>query len=446
MKINNSHKGQKILILGLGVNQGGLGATKFFARQGDLVRVTDLKTADQLETSLNQLKQFPDIEYVLGGHQTADIDWADLIIRNPAIKPDNNFLLYAQKMGKRVEMDMGIFLECVEPEQLIGITGTKGKSTTASLIYEVLKQAGKKVILAGNIRASVLEMLSKIKPDTSVVLELSSFQLQAFEQHKISPHIAVITNIFPDHLNYHDTMENYITAKRAIAKYQTEDDFLFINAEDKITNQPKFLKSLSGTIKKFSSANLPKTFRPVLPSQHNLANMAAALAVTQQLGIPPIQALSIMQKFPGIDFRLQFIKEVNGIKIYNDSASTNPESTIQALQTLPNSILICGGMNKGLGYIEMAEAIQKYAKAVYFLEGDATDQILSLNTKYQIPNTNPHPYNKLEVLLNEVLSNSRPGDTILFSPGATSFNLFQNEFDRGEKFNQAVKTALKKYY
>src|SRR3989344_6391525 len=209
----------KVLIFGLGLNQGGVGAAKFFARQKIQVRVSDLKNKEALKPSLDQLKSYR-IEYILGKHRYQDIDWADLIIKNPAIKPGNPYIKYATKKGKQVETDMGIFLQYVKPSQIIGVTGTKGKSTTVSLIYEVLKKSkGVKLshlegglrwhlLFAGNIGKSVLDTIPFIKSDTLVVLELSSFQLQAFRKHRISPKWAIITNIFPDHLNYYQNMKN----------------------------------------------------------------------------------------------------------------------------------------------------------------------------------------------------------------------------------------------
>lgn len=472
--MENNFKNKKVLILGLGINQGGLGATKFFAKAGAKVKVTDLKSKEELQFSIDQLKNFPEIEYVLGEHRFEDLDWADLIIRNPALKPDNPYIKYAREKGKQVEMDMGIFLQFVKPKQIIGVTGTKGKSTTASMIYEILReiyteqsrsaQDDKKVIFAGNIGKSVLDTIPFVKPDSLIILELSSFQLSAFEEHKFSPKYAVITNIYPDHINYHGSMESYIEAKKSIAKYQTKEDSLFLKKGDEITNNPKFLQDLKGQIIYFSKSDLPEKFSPKLPGEHNLENFAAALAVTSKiLGTKGVAfcAYEILENFTGVEFRLQLIYDKNGIKIYNDSAATNPEATIQALRALPNSILIVGGVNKNLPYNELTKAIEKYPKAVYFLEGSATDEILKYlssvipakvlrsrgtgiqNKKKWIPHQvrddkKINIYNDLEKILKDIKKIVKSEDTILFSPGAASFNLFQNEFDRGRKFNTAV--------
>ncbi|KKR81259.1 MAG: UDP-N-acetylmuramoylalanine-D-glutamate ligase [Candidatus Daviesbacteria bacterium GW2011_GWA1_41_61] len=459
-KANILFHNKKVLILGLGINQGGLGATRFFATAGAKVRVTDLKSKEQLQVSLNALKDFPDIEYVLGEHRFEDLDWADLIIKNPALKPDNEYIKYAKEKGKDMELDLGVFLQFVSPQQIIGVTGTKGKSTTASLIYEIIKAGGKEIVFAGNIGKSVFDtiphVLSKtkgkvlqasskisstaseassyVKKDTLVVLELSSAQLEAFDQHQISPRWAIITNIYPDHINFHGSMENYIEAKKAIGKYQTKEDFLFLKKGDEVTNNSSFINGLRGQITYFSKDDLPQGFTPKLPGEHNLTNMAAALAVAQTLGIEQKTAIKVLENFKGVEFRLQLIYHHQGIKIYNDTAATNPQATIEALQSLPNSILIAGGVNKNLPYKKMAEAVSKYAKAVYFLEGTATDEIL----KDFPSDKNQEVYNNLEILLKDIKKIVQKGDVILFSPGAASFNLFQNEFDRGRKFNQAV--------
>src|SRR3989344_3887245 len=444
-----NYKDKKVLILGLGLNDGGVGAAKFFAKAGARVRVTDLKDAKVLKPSLEKLFEFSEIEYVLEGHRMGDIDWADLINRNQAIKPGNEFLEYAKKQGKEIQTDIGIFLEFVNPKQIIGVTGTKGKSTTASLIYEALKESSvirrqssdkTNVILAGNIGKSVLDSLDKINPKTLVILEISSFQLEAFEDKKVSPYFAIITNIFPDHLNYYKDMDEYISAKRIIAKYQTEKDFLFINADSKTVNNPKFLKGFNGKIIKYSKKDLPKGFKPKLRGEHNLENFAAAFAVSKKFDIPKEKIIPAFEEFEGVEFWAQLIKIFNGVKIYNDSAATTPDAAISALKTFNNAILICGGMNKGLNYDQMAHQIDRSAKAVYFLEGDATDELRKFIKHRDILRSN---YDDLTKLLKDLRLEVKMGDTVLFSPGATSFNLFQNEFDRGRKFNEALERVFK---
>lgn len=438
--MHTKFKGKKVLIFGLGLNQGGVGSARFFAKAGAEVRVTDLKSEEILKSSLDQLKDFPNISYTLGEHKNKDIDWVDLIIKNPAVKPGNKYIEYALKQGKKVEQDMDIFLDFVKPQQIIGVTGTKGKSTTASLIYEVLKNAGKNVILAGNIGTSVLESISQITLDSLVVLELSSFQLESFETHKVSPKWAVITNITPDHLNYHKDMGDYIKSKRIIGKYQTKDDFLFIRKGDPVVDKPNFLKGLKVKIIRFSKDDLLKNFKPRLMGNHNLENISAALAVVKTFSINEKVASKVMQNFKSIPFRMELIKIWNKVKIINDTTSTGPDAGIKALKTFPNCILICGGMNKNMPYEEYIRAVNQYAKKVFFLEGDVTDLIRTSTPGVEVQTFGP--YDDLEKLLADVKEITQLGDTILFSPAATSFNLFQNEFDRGRKFNTAVEKVF----
>jgi UDP-N-acetylmuramoylalanine--D-glutamate ligase len=438
--MEQKYKNKKVLILGLGLNEGGVGAARFFAKEGAEVKVTDIKSKQELAPSLEKLAEFKNITYSLGSHKNEDIDWADLIIRNPALKPDNVFRKYAEKSGKRVEMDMGIFLEFVEPSQIIGVTGTKGKTTTSSLIYETVKDKHPNSILAGNIGKSVLDAVEFVDKDTLVILELSSFQLEGFADHKISPKFALITNILPDHLNYYNSMEEYTQAKKIIAQFQTDKDYLFINLNDQTVNSAKFLNGLKAKLIKFSAKDLPQDFEPTLPGEHNLVNYSAALSVSKVFDISDEEALQNMARFTGAEFRLQRVFDEGRLKIYNDSAATNPAATIAALKAFNNCILICGGMDKGLPYEELAQQIDRSCKSVYFLDGDATEKIRPL-VKHQ--NILRSTYSDFEPLLKDLRIEAEDNATILFSPAATSFNLFKNEFDRGKKFNEAVAKLFK---
>ncbi len=428
----------KVLIFGLGLNGGGVGSAKFFAKKGADVKITDLKEAKILKSSIDQLNKFKNITYTLGQHKFEDIDCADLIIKNPGIKQENPFIKNALKKGKRVEQDMGIFLDFVKPEQIIGVTGTKGKSTTVALVYEILKPQGN-IILAGNIGKSVLDIIPHLRPKTLVILELSSFQLESFDQHQISPKWAVITNITPDHLNYHKNMNDYVNAKQLITKYQTKDDFLIIRKNDPLVDKENFQKGKAKIIR-FSKEDLPAKLKPKLLEEHNLENMAGALSIGKIFKIKPKSATKIFSSFKEIPYRLELIKIWRGVKIYNDTTATSPESGSKALKSLPNSIVIAGGMNKKMSYKSYVKDLQKYAKRVFFLAGDSTDKIKKSMKKKELI---AGEYDNLAKLLTAVKKEVKRGDTILFSPAATSFNLFQNEFDRGRKFNQTVKKVFK---
>lgn len=434
-KAQQLYQNKKVLILGLGINQGGVGAARFFAEAGAKLRVTDLKSKDELQSSVDELKEYSNIEYIFSTHRFEDLDWADLIIRNPALKPDNSYLQYAAKKGKTVEMDLGILLQFISPERIIGVTGTKGKSTTASLIYEALKSGGVQVVLAGNIGKSMLDSVYSVDNHTYVILELSSFQLQALETHHQSPKWAVITNIYPDHLNYHGSMEDYTAAKKLIAQYQKEHDYVFLNKDNDLTSSDKFTNGLSGQINYFSSADLPNDYQPRLIGDHNRANIAAAVAVAKSFNLTEESVLKALKDFAGVEFRMQLLKEHNGVKIYNDTTATMPKAAEEDIKSLPGAIVIAGGMDKGLSYEDLAKVLDEYPKAVYFLAGDATDKMKELmQNKDKIKGESDN----LEDLVKKVLESAQPGDTILFCPGGTSFNLFKNEFDRGRQFNAVV--------
>lgn len=438
-KTIDQYKDKKVLILGLGLNQGGVGSARFFAEAGALVKVADLKSAEILKDSLDQLKNYPNIEYVLGEHKYEDIDWADIIIRNPALKPQNEYRIYAEKSGKPVETDMGIFLEFVNPKNVIGVTGTKGKSTTSSLINELLLANKKEVVFAGNIGKSILDTVAHLSNDTFVVLELSSFQLEAWKEHKVSPHIAVITNIFPDHLDYYGTMDAYIAAKKIIGLNQSSADYLLLSEENEILTDPTFTEGLQGKVVRFSSADLPKDFSPTIKGEHNLPNCAAALQVSRILELDDQTSIQAMESFKGVPFRQQIIKVWNGITIINDTAATTPDAAIQAIKTFPESVLIAGGMNKGLEYDGYAEAIDEYARSVYFIDGTGTDELLKLmKAQDKIKGTWDNFEEILKQVQNDIMREGVKEGVIIFSPGGTSFNHFQNEFDRGRKFNAAV--------
>ncbi|MBI2314665.1 UDP-N-acetylmuramate--L-alanine ligase [Candidatus Daviesbacteria bacterium] len=442
---------QKVLVFGLGLNQGGVGVAKFFAQNGAEVRITDLKTEKDLQASLDKLKEFKNISYTLGGHTFEDIDWADLIIKNPAVKPENKYIGYVLEKDKEVETDFSIFLQYADQKKIIAITGTKGKTTTASLIYEVLKAANEQAVLAGNIGRSILDTLPYLDKNPWIIVEISSFQLQALAEKNFAPKIAVITNIYPDHLNWHFSMEEYIEAKKIIAEYQTKEDFLFIRGGNVMVDKPDFLKGLKAKIIRFSKNDLPAGLQPNLLGEHNLENIAAAYSIGKVLSVNSNLLLKSLTQFKGVPFRIELIKEWYGVKIYNDTTATSPEAGIQAIKTLSKLhshigsgklVLICGGMNKKMDYKKYAEEVIKNVQQVFFLEGDATEEIIKRIQNLEFRVQNGGIYNNIEKLLQDVKKEVKPGDTILFSPAATSFNLFQNEFDRGRQFNKAVEKVF----
>ena len=432
-------KNKKILIMGLGLHGGGVGTAKFFCAQGADVLVTDLKTDEQLKESIERLKSFK-INYSLGGHKEADFLWADLIIKNPDVPASSPYLEIARKNGIEIETDISLFFR-LSQAFIIGITGTKGKSTVASLIYHILKEEFENVFLAGNIGVSVLDLLPKIKRGSKVVLELSSFELEGLEQ---SPNISVVTNILPDHLNRYAGMKNYIESKKIIFMHQGKDDVLILNEDDSIVRQ--FAKEAHSKVRYFSINKLPEDINLEgfkLSGIHNLLNLLAAVEVANVLDVSTKTIEDALESFTGVHSRQELVGEVNGVKYINDTTATMPDAVITAIRTFsekfPNSkiTLICGGQDKGLEYLELAQAIKEKVNNVVMLPGTGSDKLRNRLEGYKYISE----ASSMQVAVGMAKELSQAGELVLLSPGGSSFNMFKNEFDRGEQFVKAVKSV-----
>jgi UDP-N-acetylmuramoylalanine--D-glutamate ligase len=404
-------KNKKITILGLGLLGGGIGAAKFFAKKGAKVTVTDIKSETDLRESVEKLKNYK-IRFVLGKHHKDDFINADLIIKGPGIPDNSPYLQIAKSHNVPIDTDVGIFFEvCKSP--IIGITGSKGKSTTAGLIKEVLRKRFKTVLLAGNIGISVFDIISKTKKDFPVVLELSSWQLEGLLQHRKSPHIAVITNIFPEHLNRYKNFQDYVEAKKIIYKFQKKKDFLIINRDLK-----KIISNIPSKVILFSGEN-----------------SEPAKIIGKLYGISQKYIDKAIKNFVGLEGRLELVREKNGVKYYNDTCATHPKATIYSLTSIrqkdnPNKIiLIAGGQDKNLDFKELNNNLPHLADNIILLPGSASDKITA----------KAHRVTDIEQAVSLTKSIAQKGDVVLLSPGAASFNLFKNEFDRGRQFKQLVK-------
>lgn len=430
--------GKKVLVMGLGLHGGGVGVVRFLARCGARITVTDLRTKKELAPSLSALAGIKGITYVLGRHRTRDFANADIVIKNPGVRPHSPYLATAKKNGVQITSDIGIFFQrCQAP--IIGVTGTRGKSTTAYLIWLFLKtKYGKKVFLAGNIRKSVLEILPKIKKGDVIVLELSSFQLTDLRQEKISPAIAVFTNIQRDHLNWHTSMQDYIRAKSAIFAFQKPDDYLFTNPHDrtvcalaKKAHQHVVLPRIAPLLKKIADENL---------GAHYESSVALASAVARHLHIPASAIEKTLRSFHGLPERQEEIALKNGVHFIDDTTATTPDAAIAAVQRFRKKtgrgrlILIAGGSDKKLDFRKFVREIVKSADRVIFLPGSATEKI-----KNQELTIKAYEAASMAEAVAAAYRMAEKGDYILLSPGAASFGLFLNEFDRGFQFQKAVK-------
>ncbi len=459
-------RGKRVLVMGLGVHGGGLGVARWLVRQGAHVTVTDLKKAEQLSGSLDALRGLP-IEFVLGEHREQDFLNSDLIVRNPAVPRESKWLELARQHGIPIEMEMGLFLERLPRgrAQVIGITGTKGKTTTTLMVGAILSRANAKTVVAGNLRVSALELLDRIDADTPVVLELSSWQLEAFPPHAQSPHIAAVTNISPDHLNRYHDLDDYAQAKAIIFRYQQPGDFVILNFDNSILTRiaPRAFSTVVWTSAKRAlqqgafrdgdnlvwswegkRVQVLKVQDLKVPGTHNVENALTAIATASVWGAAPEQIAGGLASFQGAEHRQQIVREVRGVKYVNDSTATAPAAAIAALQafaaTAKGILLIAGGADKELDFNEMARTIVDKVDHVLLLEGSATDKLRSAIQAAGGSALIAGRFDNLREAVGRASELARPGDVVLLSPGCASFGMFANEFERGEQFASIVST------
>jgi UDP-N-acetylmuramoylalanine--D-glutamate ligase len=432
--------GKKVTVVGLGLLGKRIGDIAFLSECGAEVLVTDLKAGAELAPSLEKLKGYQNITYVLGEHRMEDFENKDFILKGQGVPLDSPYIAHAREKGIPIEMDESLFAKLAHDVKVIGVTGTRGKSTTTVLIYEILKTAGMPVHLGGNIRGTAaLPLLKDVKPGDTVVFELSSWQLQGFGEAQISPSISVFTNFMPDHMNYYgasvlsmnEALEIYYSDKANIYKFQKPGDVLILGPE------MKNVEHENSKIIRASTESIPNNWEVKLLGKHNLENIACAIEVARELKIPEEVIKSAVEAFSGIEGRLERVKEINGVTIYNDTNSCTPEATIAALEALgsdkKNIVLILGGSDKDLELEELVNNIHKFTKSVVLIPGPGTNRI-----KPMLAGDVKEGKDLAEVV-EIALSKATPGDTILFSPGFTSFGMFNNEYDRGDKFMEIIK-------
>lgn len=456
-------KGKRITVMGLGLHGGGIGTAKFLAKTGAKVLVTDIKKREDLKKSLEILKGLP-IQYILGQHRMEDFSNCDLVIKSPAVAANSKYLKVAREHNIPVETDVGLFFKLVSARiNLIGITGTKGKSTTSALTYEILKKKYRDVVLAGNIGISVLEKLPEVKKNTLVVLELSSWQLEGLKKHRLSPHVAVVLNITPDHLNRYKSISDYIEAKKLIFSSQNTKDILILNYDDNITRSFVDLAKgecfffthsagIIGSIHKTgayvkeggilaSGEEICRLVDIKIPGWHNISNILAAVTIGMIYGVPPKKIKETINGFRGLKGRLEFLGKVNGVKFYNDTTATTPEALIAALDSFPLNlykkgiVLIAGGADKNLEFSHLVKEMIGKVKALILLEGSATEK-LEEAARRQLP---VEKAKSMEEAVRIADLKATIGDVVLLSPACASFGMFKHEFDRGDKFVEAVR-------
>ena len=453
------YKDKKVTVMGLGLFGGGVGAAKFLVSQGADVMVTDLKSAEELSASLKMLNGLP-VKFRLGEHSEEDFADADMLIVNPAVPDDSRFLQIACDNNVQIDSELNIFFRLV-PAPVIGITGSNGKSTTTSLLGEMLKEAGIKTWVGGNIGVSLLEHLDEIKPDDVVVLEISSFQLELLSRIEMSPHISIVTNIAPNHLDRHKTIENYINSKKTIIHYQTEDDYTILNYDDpalrewegeckshilwfsatKELEHGAFLKNNEIIINHNSKRTvIPCPTQTNIKGIHNRQNIMAAsyAAIAMHADVESIK--NAIAGFTGLEHRLEYVDTINEVQYYNDSKATTPEAAIAGIKAFDSpTILIAGGYNKKVSLSQFARECAKNTKYV-ILVGETARNIQELIKNVKGEKAEPEVYvaTSLDESVRKACEIAEAGDVVLLSPACASYGMFTNYEERGKKFKELV--------
>lgn len=377
--------------MGLGLLGRGLADVAFLAECGADLIVTDLKSAEDLAPTLKKLKRFKKIKYVLGEHRLEDFRNRDMILKSAGVPLDSPFIAEAIAQNIPVEMDESLFAKLAPDVKLIGVTGTRGKTTTTMLIYEMLLSAKKKlkwknrIFLGGNIRGvATLPFLKKVKAGDIMVLELSSWQLQGFGDAKISPHISVFTNFMDDHLNYYkNDRQAYWDDKAKIFSSQTGNDYLVAPREMLKNIQTKYLGLKSHFMVPIS---IPDSWKLKIKGEHNRKNAEMVFAVGEILNIDEKIIRETFEKFSGVEGRQELVAEIGGISIYNDTTSTTPDSLVVALQSLGGDkdiVLIMGGADKNLDMQPVLDIIPKFTTTVVLLSGEGTTGSEKIKTRLE---------------------------------------------------------------
>lgn len=440
-------KGRKVTMMGLGLLGRGIGVAKFMAKYGAELIITDLKPREKLESSVEQLKEYEgQITYVFGEHRLQDFENRDLVIKSAGVPLVNEFIDHARSKGIPIEMDASLFVRLApKGVTVVGITGTRGKSTTTHLIYHILETVGKRAFLGGNVRGlATLPLLEEVKKGDFVVLELDSWQLQGFGEAKISPDVTVFTNLMPDHMNYYkNDMERYFEDKANIFLYQNPGDVLVAGSEILAKIQEKYGEQVRSRVVGVKDG-VPEVWKLKLEGKHNQINAALAVEAARAMGISEEIIKQAVEDFKPVEGRLEYMGEVRGVKIYNDNNATTPEATaagLEAVATGKNIILIMGGADKGLDMRNLLEAVEKYCRGVMMLAGTGTERIKADIKSMDSLVTSENE--RLEDLVEEAFRLAKPGDVILFSPAFASYSkYFENEYERNDLFVKCVRSRL----
>lgn len=439
MKLNN----KRFLIVGLGKT--GIETLKFLKSKGGLVRATDISALEQLS---EEVKELIDAGYEIetGSHSEENLVWADVVIPSPGVSFNTPFIQKAIELEKEVISEIELAYRFLK-KPIIAVTGSNGKTTTTSIIAQILKRNGKNIFLGGNIGTPLITIAEKDGNLDYLVLELSSFQLQGTKNFK--PFIALLLNISPNHLDHHSNFDEYFYSKMKIFSNQTENEWAILNLNDKKIKE--FSKNLEA--KKIGFGNNSSQDEITLRNdevyfrnevynlkgikligKHNLENAMYAIAATKILGCEKDKTVEAIVNFNPLPHRIEYIGTINGVKIYNDSKSTSPGATLKALESLNQPIiLLAGGKDKGISYEILRDTINKKVKHL-ILFGES-----KLRMKKQVAKCVPATLaDSLEEAVKSALSNSKENDSLLFSPACSSFDMFKSYEERGREFKKIV--------
>lgn len=424
------YKGKKVLLVGLGILGGGLSMAKFLIKEGAILRIIDKNPKENFTKEIKALSKSK-VSYYFGDHRESDILWADIVVCNPAVPYFAPFPSLARTHNKVVLNDFSLFQEYLkyknDSRPQVWITGTRGKTTTTLWTKHLL---GDEATLGGNIVGNSLQKIGNSK-GKYFVLETSNYQLEyPLVNPTTIPEVAVLTNIFTDHINRHGTFEEYKRVKHTVFAYQQGTGILLLNKKEKSVKD-----IMQANIQDISKIDISKFSTRTFPA-HQQTSLSFAIATAKYFGVSDKDIKTRIKTLPFAPMRQEFIKKVAGISYINDSASTSPDALLVALDSYPDAVAIIGGTNANLDFKPLISYIKKYKDRHFvFLAGTATDEILmGLKLKDPLVLTCMQD----AVFVAEVLAKKAKSKIVLLSPGAKSFGLFKNEFDRGEKFNKVV--------
>lgn len=453
--------GMRVTVMGLGLHGGGTASARFFAAHGADVTVTDLRGEETLADSIRRLSDYS-VRFVLGKHEYDDFRRADLVIKNPGVPGNSPFL----REASRIETDISVFLDLVDPP-LLAVTGSKGKSTTVSALFHIMKESCPGVRLGGNITVSPLTFLDELLdcpgPVPPVILELSSWQLADLRGKKaFRPDVSCITNILFDHQNRYDRFEDYVDDKRVIFTSQDKKG-VAIFLYDRYGKE--FARERGEGALFFSPGPLPEdtpggwldrdgegyirfrgetakvlSSKIKVPGEHNRLNLLCAGMMAYIYGVEPDRIRGNAEAFPGIPHRLEFVMKKRGLRFYNDSAATIPDAVAFGVRSFSETcVLITGGTDKDLDFSPY-ESVLHLPRAVVLLAGSGTEKIIPILQERNIRYSGP--YSDMKEACREAVKQAIPGDVVLLSPGCASFEFFDNEFHRGNIFKAAIKNCV----